>query len=65
MSKVKPVLRDHIKPDIFFAFQTGGCLSLHESSAESSCKGILPYFHSAISNYLSIVISMSPECMVA
>ena len=27
----------HIKQDIFLAFQTGGCLLLHESSAESSC----------------------------
>ena len=33
---VKPVMRDHIKQDIFLAFQTGGCLLLHESSAESS-----------------------------
>ena len=34
---VKPVLSDHIKQDIFLAFQTGGCLLLHESSAESLC----------------------------
>ena len=34
---------------------------LHESSAESS----LHYFHSAISNHLSIAISMSPKWMVA
>ena len=34
----KPVLSDHIKQDIVLAFQTGGCLLLHESSAESSCK---------------------------
>ena len=33
----KPVLSDHIKQDILFAFQTGGCLLLNESSAESSC----------------------------
>ena len=29
---VKPVLSD-IKQDIFLAFQTGGCLLLHKSSA--------------------------------
>ena len=57
-STVKPVLSDHIKQDIFLAFQTGGCLLPHESSAES-------YFHSAISNHLSIAFSMSPEWMVA
>ena len=33
---VKPVLSNHTKQDIFLAFQTGGCLLLHESSAESS-----------------------------
>ena len=32
---VKPVLSIHIKQDIFLAFQTGDCLSLHESIAES------------------------------
>ena len=36
-SIVKPVLSDHIKQNIFLAFQTGGYLLLHESSAESSC----------------------------
>ena len=51
---VKPVLSDHIKPGTFLAFQTGGCLLLHESSAES--------FHAAISNHLSVV---SPEWIVA
>ena len=56
---VKPVLSDHIKQD----FKTGGCLLLHESSAESS-RSFLHYFHSAISNHLSITISMSSECMV-
>ena len=35
---VKPVLNNHIKQDIFLAFQTGGCLLLHGSSAESSCE---------------------------
>ena len=45
---VKPVFRDHIKQDIFLAFQTGGCLLLHGSSAESSCMSFLHYFHSAI-----------------
>ena len=34
---VKPVLSDHIKQYIFLAFQTGGCLLLHENSTESSC----------------------------
>ena len=57
--------RDHVKQDIFLAFQTGGCLLLHESSAESSCMSFLHYFHSAISNHMSEVISMSPESMVA
>ena len=33
---VKPLLSDHIKHDIFLAFQTGGCILLNESSAESS-----------------------------
>ena len=41
---VKPVLSDHIKQDMFLAFQKGcclllheiSCLLLHESSAESS-----------------------------
>ena len=60
---VKPVLSNHINPDIFLAFQTGGCLLLHESSAESM--SFLHYFHSAISNRLSKAISMSPEWMVA
>ena len=36
INAVKRVLRDHIKQDIFLAFQTGGCLLLHERSAESS-----------------------------
>ena len=62
---VKPVLSDHIKQNIFLAFQTGGCLLLHESSAESSCRSFLHFFHSVISSHLSIVISMSPEWMVA
>ena len=30
---VQTVLSDHIKQDIFLAFQTGGCLLLNESSA--------------------------------
>ena len=34
---VKPVLSDHIKQDIFLAFQTGGCLLLHEKRTESAC----------------------------
>ena len=46
------MLSDHIKQDIFLAFQTGGCLLLYESSAESSCS-FLRYFHSAISNHLT------------
>ena len=28
---MKPVLSDHIKPDIFLALQIGGCLLLYES----------------------------------
>ena len=57
---VKPVLSDHVKQDMFLAFQTGGHLLLNESSAES-----FRYFHSTISNHLSITISMSPEWTVA
>ena len=33
---VKPVFSDYKKQDIILAFQTGGCLLLHESSTESS-----------------------------
>ena len=58
---VKPVLSDHIKHYIFLAFQIGGRLLLHESSAES----FLHYFHAAISNHLSVAIPMSSEWMVA
>ena len=42
------------------AFQTSDCLLLHESSGS-----FLHYFPSAISNHLSIAISMSPAWMVA
>ena len=52
LNTIKPVLSDHIQQDIFLAFQIGGCLLLHESSAESSCMSFLHYFHSAISNHL-------------
>ena len=55
---------DHIKHGYFWLF-TGGCLLLHERSAESSCMSFLHYFHSAISNHLSITISMLPELVVA
>ena len=56
---IKPVLSEHIQQDILLAFfQTGGCLLLNESSAESS---FLHYFLSAISNHRSIAIFMSPE----
>ena len=53
------MLRDHIKQDISLAFQTGGCLLLDESIAESSCimlheSSVESYFHSAIGNHLSI-----------
>ena len=58
LDTVKPVLSDYIKLSIFLAFQTGGCLLLNESSAESSCMSFLHYFHSAISNHLSTGISM-------
>ena len=50
---VKPMLSDHVQQDICWAFQTGGCLLLYESSAESSCMSFLHYFHKAISNHLS------------
>ena len=53
------MLSNHIKQDIFFAFQTGDCLLLHESSAES--RSFLRYFHSTLSNHLSVAISVSPE----
>ena len=33
---VKPVLSDRIKQYIFLTFQTGGCLLLHERSAETA-----------------------------
>ena len=33
---VRPVLNDHLKQDIFLAFQTGVCLLLNESRTESS-----------------------------
>ena len=62
---VKPVFSNHIKQYIFLAFQSGGCLLLHLNSAESSCVSFLHYFHAAISNHLSIAISMSPDWMVA
>ena len=48
-----------MKQDIFLAFQTSSCLLLHESSS------FMHYFHSAISNHLSIAMSMSPEWIVA
>ena len=51
----KPVLSDHIKQDMCLAFQTGGRLLLNESSEK------LRYLHTAISDHLSIAISMSPE----
>ena len=54
LGTAKPVLSDHIKQDKFFAFQTGGCLLLHESSAESTCMSFLHYFHSAISSHQSL-----------
>ena len=44
--------------------QTGGCLLLYESSAESSCISFLHYFHSAISSHLATANSMSPGWMV-
>ena len=59
------MLSDLIQQDIFLALQTGGCLLLHESSAESLYISFLHFLHSAISNHLSIAISMSPEWMVA
>ena len=44
-STVKPVFSDHIKRELFLAFQTDVCLLLYESS--------LYYSYPAISNYLS------------
>ena len=34
--KVKLVLRDHTKQDIYLAFKTDGCLLLQERSAENA-----------------------------
>ena len=34
---VKSVLHDHIKQEVYLAFQTGGCLLLYESSAGAFC----------------------------
>ena len=56
LSTVKPVLSDHLQQDIVLAFQTGGCLLLHEGSAESSSMSFMHYFHSAISNIPSVNI---------
>ena len=47
---IKPVSSNHIQQNKFWAFQTGGCLLLYESSAESSCRSFLHYFHTAKSN---------------
>ena len=61
---VKPVLSDHIKQDIFLAFQ-GGCFD--NNCCMKVVQKALPYMylHAAIfSNHLSIAISMSPEWMV-
>ena len=44
-STVKPVFSDHIKQELFKAFQTDVCLLLYESSLYNS--------NPAISNYLS------------
>ena len=47
-NQTSPVLCDHIKLDIFLAFQTGGCLLLSESSTER----YYMYFHAAMGNHL-------------
>ena len=60
MKTVKPLLSDHIKQDMFLAFQTDLCLLLIPAKLSA-----LLLFHAAISNHLSIAISMSPEWMVA
>ena len=44
-STVKPMFSDHIKRELFLAFQTDVCLLLYDSS--------LCYSNPAISNYLS------------
>ena len=44
-STVKPMFSDHIKRELFLAFQTDVCLLLYDSS--------LYYSNPAISNYLS------------
>ena len=56
LDTVKPVLSDHIQQNICLTFQTGGCLMLHESIAESLGMRL---------NHLSIAMSMSPEWVVA
>ena len=48
-----------IQQEIVWALQTSGCLLLQESGTERSYMSFLCKFHSAISNHLSIAISMS------
>ena len=62
---VKPVLSDHIKQDIFWLFRQVVAYCCMKVVQKSSCRSFLRYFHSAISNHLSIAISMSPEWMAA
>ena len=37
LNYIQTCVKRPYKTDIFLAFQTGGCLLLHESSVESSC----------------------------
>ena len=58
---VKPVFINHIKQDICLLFRqvvAYCCMKVVQ-------KALLRYFRSAMSNHLSIVISMSTEWMVA
>ena len=70
-STVKPVLSDHIKQDIFFFFFRQVVASCYMKVVQKGLpagafsRSFLHYFHSAISNHLSITISMSTEWMVA
>ena len=53
------MLSDHIKQDIFLAYQAGSCVLLYESSAEA--RAFLYYFRSAISDQMSTMVSWSFE----
>ena len=55
-STAKPVLSDHLFSWQRKSLLAGGCFLLNISSAESSCMSFLHYFHTAISNHLSVKV---------